>query len=314
MTQARQLRRAVAASSSSASASATAVSDVQRMLDEAVAERDSLAAQLWEAQAVAAAAEGARARAAAAAETAEQQRQGLEQQLDNLRASLDTDSAAVAAADARVAGLQVRGGCVVWGRPLPPSSPARAEALPCQTHAHTLPTHPPATSPPLSAGWQSRVSSLATGLSRAEAEADRLSGLLAAAEAAAASAKSREDAARAAGREVAERSRRAEALHEDAQAEAAEVRGWRRRSRALSGQGVRLQERWRLDSEVRTHQPTPRRVLLVCTSASTTTTTHSCAGSWRQPSARHQRLALTPHAWQRSWRDARELRLLMTTA
>lgn len=71
---------------------------------------------------------------------------------------------------------------------------------------------------------QGRVSSLQAALSRAEADADRLSGLLAAAEAATAAAKGREEAARAAGREYAERARRAETLLEEAEADTAEVR------------------------------------------------------------------------------------------
>lgn len=50
-----------------------------------------------------------------------------------------------------------------------------------------------------------------------------MSGLLAAAEASAAAAKNREDSARAAGREYAERARRAETLHEETDAELAEV-------------------------------------------------------------------------------------------
>jgi conjugal transfer/entry exclusion protein len=73
---------------------------------------------------------------------------------------------------------------------------------------------------------QARVSSLQAALSRAEADAERLSGLLAAAEAAAAAAKGREDAARAAGREYVERARRAETLLEEGDAELAEVSCW----------------------------------------------------------------------------------------
>lgn len=105
--QARQLRRAMAASSSSASASLGAVADVQRLLDEAVAERDSLASQLAEVRAAAAAAEGSRDRAAAEAQRASEERDQLRQQLEDLRAGLDEGSASAAAADARVAGLQV---------------------------------------------------------------------------------------------------------------------------------------------------------------------------------------------------------------
>jgi chromosome segregation ATPase len=67
------------------------------------------------------------------------------------------------------------------------------------------------------------VSSLQAALSRAEADAERLSGLLAAAEAAAAAAKGREDSARAAGREYVEHARRAETLLEEGDAELAEV-------------------------------------------------------------------------------------------
>jgi len=71
--------------------------------------------------------------------------------------------------------------------------------------------------------WQSRVGSLQQQLSRAEQEAERLSGLLAAAEAAAAAARAREESARAAGREYAERARRAATLHEETDADLAEV-------------------------------------------------------------------------------------------
>ena len=76
---------------------------------------------------------------------------------------------------------------------------------------------------PPSCCLQSRISTLQTALSRAEQESERLAGLLAAAEASTAAAKSREDAARAAGREYAERARRAETLHEETEAELAEV-------------------------------------------------------------------------------------------
>lgn len=69
------------------------------------------------------------------------------------------------------------------------------------------------------------MSSLQKALSRAEADVERLSGLLAAAEAATAAAKGREESARAQGREYAERARRAETLVEEAEAELAEVRG-----------------------------------------------------------------------------------------
>lgn len=110
--QARQLRRAMAASSSSTAASLGAVADVQRLLDEAVAERDSLAAQLREVRAALAAAEGARGRAAAEAEREREDRLALQQQLEALRDGLDEGSASAAAADARVAGLQV---CVSVG-------------------------------------------------------------------------------------------------------------------------------------------------------------------------------------------------------
>ena len=105
--QARQLRRAMAASSSNTSATLTAVADVQRLLDEAVGERDSLAAQLREVQAAASAAEGARERAADEAEREREERLALQQQLEALREGLDEGSASAAAADARVAGLQV---------------------------------------------------------------------------------------------------------------------------------------------------------------------------------------------------------------
>jgi chromosome segregation ATPase len=74
---------------------------------------------------------------------------------------------------------------------------------------------------------QSRIKTLQGALTRAEQESERRGGLLAAAEAAAAAAKGREDSARAAGREYAERARRAETLHEEADAELAEVRGQR---------------------------------------------------------------------------------------
>lgn len=70
---------------------------------------------------------------------------------------------------------------------------------------------------------QSRVSTLQKALSHAEAEVERLSGLLATAEATAAAAKGREDSARAHGREYAERARRAETMVEEAEAELAEV-------------------------------------------------------------------------------------------
>lgn len=102
----------MAASSSSASASLGAVADVQRLLDEAVAERDSLAAQLAEVRAAAAAAEGSRDRAAAEAERASEERDQLQQQLEDLRTGLDEGSASAAAADARVAGLQVGEGAL----------------------------------------------------------------------------------------------------------------------------------------------------------------------------------------------------------
>lgn len=97
----------MAASSSSTSVTLTAVADVQRLLDEAVGERDSLAAQLREVQAAASAAEGARERAAAEAERERGERLGLQQQLEALREGLDERSASAAAADARVPGLQV---------------------------------------------------------------------------------------------------------------------------------------------------------------------------------------------------------------
>eukprot|EP00878_Enallax_costatus_P033977 GHUV01037573.1.p1 GENE.GHUV01037573.1~~GHUV01037573.1.p1 ORF type:complete len:180 (+),score=78.49 GHUV01037573.1:608-1147(+) len=71
---------------------------------------------------------------------------------------------------------------------------------------------------------QGRVTTLQKALSRAEADVERLSGLLAAAEAATAAAKGREESARAQGREYAERARRAETLAEEADAELAEVR------------------------------------------------------------------------------------------
>ena len=111
--QARQLRRAVATSSSSTTASLGAIAEVQHLLDEAVAERDSLAAQLREVAAAAAAAEGARDRAAAEAERATEDKQLLQQELEALRAGLDEGSASAAAADARVAGLRVC--CGWWG-------------------------------------------------------------------------------------------------------------------------------------------------------------------------------------------------------
>lgn len=107
MLQARQLRRAMAASSSNTTASFGAVADVQRLLDEAVAERDSLAAQLREVQVAAAAAEGARDRASDEAEREREDRLALQQQLEALREGLDEGSASAAAADARVVGLQV---------------------------------------------------------------------------------------------------------------------------------------------------------------------------------------------------------------
>lgn len=113
--QARQLRRAVAASSSSSSASLGAVAEVQRLLDEAITERDSLAAQLCEVKAAAAAAESARDRAAAEAERATEDKHLLQQQLEELRAGLDDDSATAVAAGARAAGLQVRGCGGQWG-------------------------------------------------------------------------------------------------------------------------------------------------------------------------------------------------------
>lgn len=95
------------ASSSNTSATLTAVADVQRLLDEAVGERDSLAAQLREVQAAASAAEGARERAADEAEREREERLALQQHLEALREGLDQGSASAAAADARVAGLQV---------------------------------------------------------------------------------------------------------------------------------------------------------------------------------------------------------------
>ena len=72
---------------------------------------------------------------------------------------------------------------------------------------------------------QGRVATLQKALSRAEADVERLSGLLAAAEAATAAAKGREESTRAQGREYAERARRAETLAEEAEAELAEVSG-----------------------------------------------------------------------------------------
>lgn len=72
---------------------------------------------------------------------------------------------------------------------------------------------------------QGRIGTLQAALSRAEQESERLTGLVAAAEATAAAAKGREDAARATGREYAERARRAETLHEEVEAELAEVGG-----------------------------------------------------------------------------------------
>jgi hypothetical protein len=98
----------MAASSTSTSANLGATAEVQRLLDEAVADRDSLAAQLREVQAAAAAAEGARGRAAAEAEREREDRLALQAQLEALRNGLDEGSASAAAADARVAGLQVR--------------------------------------------------------------------------------------------------------------------------------------------------------------------------------------------------------------
>lgn len=85
---------------------------MQRLLDEAVADRDSLAAQLREVQAAAAAAEGACGRAAAEAEREREDRLALQAQLEALRDGLDEGSATAAAADARMAGLQVRWLCV----------------------------------------------------------------------------------------------------------------------------------------------------------------------------------------------------------
>lgn len=70
---------------------------------------------------------------------------------------------------------------------------------------------------------QNRVSTIQKALLRAEADVERLSGLLAAAEASTAAAKGREESARAHGREYAERARRAETLAEEAEAELAEV-------------------------------------------------------------------------------------------
>jgi hypothetical protein len=84
------------------------VADVQRLLDEAIAERDSLAAQLAEAKASAASAEAARARAVSAADAAVRQRGALETQLESLQSGLDGEGAAAAAADARISGLQSR--------------------------------------------------------------------------------------------------------------------------------------------------------------------------------------------------------------
>jgi uncharacterized coiled-coil DUF342 family protein len=105
--QARQLRRAMAASNSSSSASRGAVADIQRLLDEAVAERDSLAAQLREVQAAAASLQGVADRASDEAGREREERLALQQQLEALRDGLDAGSASAAAADARVAGLQV---------------------------------------------------------------------------------------------------------------------------------------------------------------------------------------------------------------
>lgn len=85
---------------------------------------------------------------------------------------------------------------------------------------------------------QGRISTLQSALSRTEQESDRLAGLLAAAEAAAAAAKSREDAARAAGREYAERARRAETLHEETEAEVAEVRDLSCSCNGAAGHGL----------------------------------------------------------------------------
>lgn len=86
-------------------------------------------------------------------------------------------------------------------------APAAAMCAVCPHYIHT----------------QGRISTLQASLSRAEDESERLSGLLAAAEAAAAASKGREDAARATGREYAERARRAETLLEESEAEVAEV-------------------------------------------------------------------------------------------
>jgi hypothetical protein len=97
----------MAASTSSSSASRGVVADVQRLLDAAVAERDSLAAQLREVRAAAVSAQGAADRASDEAEREREERLALQQQLEALRDGLDEGSASAAAADARVAGLQV---------------------------------------------------------------------------------------------------------------------------------------------------------------------------------------------------------------
>jgi uncharacterized protein (DUF3084 family) len=101
----------MAVTSTNTAASFGAVADVQRLLDEAVAERDSLAAQLREVQVAARAAEGARERAVEEAEREREDRLALQQQLEALREGLDEGSASAAAADARVAGLQVHTHC-----------------------------------------------------------------------------------------------------------------------------------------------------------------------------------------------------------
>lgn len=75
-----------------------------------------------------------------------------------------------------------------------------------------------------SVSWQGRLSSAHQQLSQQEQELERLHSLLAAAEDAAKAAGGREDAARAQGREYAERARRAETLCEEADAELAQVR------------------------------------------------------------------------------------------
>jgi len=105
--QVRQLCVAAASSSSVNAGSQANISQLQRLLDEATSQRDHQSALLTEARDEAAAVLARAARAEAEAERVTAERLQLQQQLQELQQALDNDDAAAAAADARVAIMQV---------------------------------------------------------------------------------------------------------------------------------------------------------------------------------------------------------------